>query len=109
LRFLVDAQLPPGLARHLSACGHPAIHVCEILPLEARDQAVALEANRRGTILVSKDEDFVDLSRRGILAVPLLWIRLGNATNERLWRSLEPLLPTIEAACALGEKIVEIR
>jgi len=109
LCFLIDAQLPPGLALRLSAAGHDAIHLYDILPPEAKDVEVAVESNRRGAILVSKDEDFVDLSRRGILTVPLLWIRSGNATNERLWRSLEPLLPAIESAFASGEKIVEIR
>jgi predicted nuclease of predicted toxin-antitoxin system len=82
LRFLVDAQLPPGLAQRLSAVGHSATHLHDVLPPEAKDADVALEANRRGAILVTKDEDFVDLSRRGILTVPLLWIQ-GRQYYER--------------------------
>jgi predicted nuclease of predicted toxin-antitoxin system len=30
MRFLVDAQLPPALARHLVAAGHEAQHVADL-------------------------------------------------------------------------------
>jgi predicted nuclease of predicted toxin-antitoxin system len=109
LRFLVDAQLPPGLAKRLSAAGHQAIHLHDAMRPEATDIEVAAEANRRAAILVSKDEDFADLSQRGILVGPLLWIRCGNVTNARLWQMLEPLLPAIQEAFASGDRIVEIR
>ena len=107
MRFLVDAQLPPGLAQRLSGAGHQAWHLYD--PAEATDLDVALAANERDAILVSKDEDFADLSYRGVLVVPLLWIRLGNVTNTALWLKLAPLLPDVEAAFAAGERIVEIR
>lgn len=109
MNFLIDAQLPPGLAYRLSQAGHSAVHLHGALAQEATDIDVAQEANRRGAVLVSKDEDFVDLSHRGILAVPFLWIRLGNTTNAALWRKLAPLLPEIESAFASGDRIVEVR
>ena len=109
MRFVVDAQLPPGLAERLSNAGHDARHLYGLLPPEATDVEVAMAANEREAVLVSKDEDFAELSRRGVLAVPLLWIRLGNITNTALWTKLAPLLPQIEAAFAAGEKIVEVR
>ena len=95
MRFLIDAQLPPGLAARLPDDGH--------------DLPAGVHLQRCGAILVSKDEDFADLSRRGVLMVPLLWIRLGNTTNATLWHRLAPLLPEIESAFSAGEKIVEIR
>lgn len=109
MRFVVDAQLPPGLAERLRDAGHDAAHLYDLLPPQATDVDVALAANARNAVLVSKDEDFVELSRRGVLTVPLLWIRLGNITNAALWTKLAPLLPQIEAAFAVGEKIVEVR
>ncbi len=109
MRFLVDAQLPPGLARRLSEMGHDAVHLHEVMAWEAKDIEVAERANSQGAVLVTKDEDFIDLSHRGVLVVPVLWIRLGNTTNTVLWRKLEPLLSGIEAAFAAGERIVEVR
>ena len=109
VNYLIDAQLPPGLAERLRLSGHAAAHVTEILPPEASDREVADAAMSRGAVLVSKDEDFVELSQRGILTSPLLWIRIGNTTNAHLWKVLEPLLKEAEESFAAGEKIVEIR
>lgn len=107
--FLVDAQLPQGLATRLTAASHQAVHVFDVLTPDASDIEIALEANRRKAIVISKDEDFVDLSIRGVLLGPLLWVRCGNMTTSRLWRVIEPLLPTAEKSFAAGERIVEIR
>ena len=40
MRFLVDAQLPPALARWLVERGHDATHVHEIGMAEASDLAI---------------------------------------------------------------------
>lgn len=109
MKLLLDAQLPPALAGRLSQVGHEAVHLFDLLPGDASDGDVASAANRLGAILMSKDEDFVDLAARGVLTAPLLWIRSGNMTTARLWALIEPLLPEIERAFAAGEKMVEIR
>lgn len=109
MKFIVDAQLPPRLADLLNAAGHDATHLFHILPIDATDLDVATEANRRGAIVISKDEDFAQLSARRVLLTQFLWIRSGNMTALRLWQILEPLLPKIEQAFAAGERIVEIR
>ena len=107
--YLIDAQLPPGLASKLKLTGRVAVHVTEILPSEASDLQVAEAAMKQNAILVSKDDDFVELSQRGILASPLLWVRVGNTTNERLWLVLQSLLDDAEKSFSAGEKIVEIQ
>lgn len=109
MRFLIDAQLPPGLARRLAAAGHEATHVFEILPADASDADVSAAANRLNAVLCTKDEDFVAMAISGRLFGPLLWIRSGNMTTARLWSALEPLLAEIDAAFAAGERIIEVR
>lgn len=79
------------------------------LSLDASDIAVAREANRQEAVLVSKDEDFVDLSIRKILLSQLLWVRCGNMTTTGLWTRISPLLPLAVAALEAGERIVEIK
>ena len=54
--FLVDAQLPPGLASWLAEQGHTAQHVVE---LDLGDNALSLDA-----IIVTKDEDFAERTAR---------------------------------------------
>jgi len=40
MKFLIDAQLPPALARLIVALGHDAVHVEEAGRLLSTDQAI---------------------------------------------------------------------
>lgn len=61
MRFLVDAQLPPALARALSAAGHLAEHVTDVGPGDAPDRELWRYATENDSLLVTKDADFADL------------------------------------------------
>jgi predicted nuclease of predicted toxin-antitoxin system len=108
IRFLIDAQLPPGLAQRLTARGYPAEHVNRIALGVASDNAIWRYAARTGATLITKDEDFVALSDQDASGPQLLWIRLGNISNNALWRALEPQLDQIAQALDAGERIVEV-
>jgi len=108
IRFLVDAQLPPGLAGRLMARGFPAEHVNRVELGIASDNAIWQYAARAGATLVTKDEDFVALARREAAGPRVVWIRIGNISNDALWRTLEPLLDEITQALNAGERIIEV-
>jgi predicted nuclease of predicted toxin-antitoxin system len=61
VKFLVDAQLPARLARHLADAGHDARHSSD-LPDGNRtsDAEICLTADTEGRVVVSKDRDFRD-------------------------------------------------
>jgi predicted nuclease of predicted toxin-antitoxin system len=73
VRFLVDAQLPPALARKLSAHGHHAEHVTDIGPADASDRVLWQYALEHSAVLVTKDEDFPSMLALGgdIAGVPV--------------------------------------
>lgn len=106
--FLIDTQLPPGLALRLVEHGHEAVHVNDVGLGAASDNIIAKEVIKRNAILVTKDEDFIVQSNLGRLDVPIIWIRFGNTTNRILWQRLAPILPDILTSLAGGEKIVEV-
>jgi predicted nuclease of predicted toxin-antitoxin system len=62
VRFLVDAQLPPALARPLEAWGHVAEHVADLGIAAAPDHRVREYAAGVGAVIVTKDEDFAGLA-----------------------------------------------
>lgn len=107
MRFLVDAQLPPALARWLAENGHEADHVSDIGLVAAEDAVIATRAEADGAVLVSKDEDFATLRMADRFA--LLWLRCGNTTNRALFAWLEPRWSRIEGLLAGGERYVEVR
>ncbi|MYE03205.1 MAG: hypothetical protein F4Y03_18410 [Alphaproteobacteria bacterium] len=108
MRFLIDAQLPPGLARWLTAEGYPSNHVNDLGIGPATDTRIEAEARRLGAVIWSKDVDFAERARvRPGLQV--VWLRLGNTTNAALRARLAPRLETVATALAAGEALVEIR
>ncbi len=108
MRFLVDAQLPPALARWLEQRGHTAEHVVDCGMALADDSAVWDYALAVGAVILTKDEDFAvrrELSSQG---PALLWIRRGNTSRRELLKWFEPLLPAVLEALAQGEALIEI-
>jgi predicted nuclease of predicted toxin-antitoxin system len=55
MRFLVDAQLPPALARWLAAKGHEAEHVADRGMQAASDMAIWDKALATSATIVTKD------------------------------------------------------
>ena len=108
MRFLIDAQLPPALAQQLAARGHQAEHVSRVGLRGASDDAIWQYAARAGAILLTKDEDFVALAEKESSGPQVVWVRLGNVTNDALWRAVGPMLDEIVRALNDGERIVEV-
>ncbi len=92
MRFLVDAQLPPALARWLAAQGHDAEHVVDCRLEGADDSAVWDYAGAIGAVIVSKDEDFAIRHFSRMSGPAVVWIRLGNP-SRREPPPLRPLRP----------------
>lgn len=108
MKFLVDANLPPGLAVWLQKQGHTAIHVSNQPGLTADDMTVFAFARQQGLVIVTKDEDFAVLATLAADPPPVVWLRLGNATNAALRHWLKPLWPEIVQRLAVGETLLEI-
>jgi predicted nuclease of predicted toxin-antitoxin system len=108
MEFLLDAQLSRQLVVRLVGRGHRATHVFDHLDPQADDRAVAEVANRLGASVVSKDADFAHLASRGLLLHTLVWLRVPNLNNERLWLRVEAALPAIESAVRDRKPIVEV-
>ena len=108
MRFLLHAQLSPRLVRHLRQAGHDALHVFDQIDPSADDLAVAALANQLGASVITKDADFVDLARRGLLDLPLVWLRVPNARTSQLWLRLDSALPDIVAAANSDLRIFEV-
>lgn len=107
MRFLVDAQLPPALARRIEALGHRAEHVAECGLAAAPDDAIRKYADGVAAVIVTKDEDFA--VHRLLQSGPaVVWLRLGNTRREPLLGRIEAEFPAIVQALERGETLVEV-
>jgi predicted nuclease of predicted toxin-antitoxin system len=108
VRLLIDAQLPPRLARRLRDLGHDAVHVNEIGLAAAADSIVWNAAIERSAVLVTKDQDFAVARAISVGGPVIVWVRLGNTTNDILIARMTRSLEAIEAAVRRGENLVEV-
>ena len=108
MRFLVDAQLPPALARWLAGRGHTVEHVADLGMAGASDRTIWAHAASTGAAIVTKDEDFA--MRRAVAAdgPAVVWLRCGNTTRGALLTWFEPHVPAVLDALARGEVLIEI-
>ena len=107
-RFLVDAQLPPALARKIAAAGHQATHVLDEGLLESSDSQIWDYAIEINAVILTKDEDFAIRASVSKTPPSIVWVRIGNCPNARLLAWFEAELPSVIAALGSGTCLVEI-
>jgi predicted nuclease of predicted toxin-antitoxin system len=106
---LIDAQLPPALARAIVQEGYPAEHVFDVGLVHASEEAIWKHEEANSALLITKDVDFATRGRYLRDVVPVVWLRLGNTSHKALLERFLPLLPTVVSLIAGGETLVEIR
>jgi predicted nuclease of predicted toxin-antitoxin system len=109
MRIIVDAQLPPALARALKQNGFDCSHVFELEFLNAPDEVIWNWALKEKAAILTKDEDFAQLRRSSHAGPPVIWVRIGNSANVPLLRRLLPRMPELVRAIDAGEVLIEIR
>jgi len=105
---LVDAQLPPALARWITAQGHEAQHVSDIGLVDAADTATWRHALASAAVVLTKDEDFALRAQLSGSGPPIVWIRYGNMRKTELLRRFAMVWPDVVNALARGETLIEI-
>lgn len=109
MKFLIDAQLPPGLVYWLNERECPAEHVDYCGLSGAKDAEIWNYALQTGSIIITKDEDFADRTMRSSECPVVVWFRIGNATNKALFTWLEPRWPSTIKLLNAGNRLIEVR
>lgn len=109
MKLIVDAQLPPSLAKALCEAGCDAVAVREIGLRDATDSEIWQYALQNDAAIVTKDEDFAERSLSSKMPPVIVWLRIGNATNPTLLAWLSPLLPAILQRMEAGDRLIEVR
>ena len=109
MRFLVDAQLPPALSSFLRERGYTAWHVVEVGCRNAEDGVIWNEAHRRQAVVLTRDEDFARRAALSNEGPGVVWVRVGNRSNDSLLSWFAGLLPEILIRLEAGDRLVEIR
>jgi predicted nuclease of predicted toxin-antitoxin system len=109
VRFVVDAQLPPALARWLSHQGYLAEHVLDLTMATSSDRDIWTYAVACGAVIVTKDQDFASRRASEVSGPPIVWLRCGNTRRHELLNWFERHFSALLVALERGEALVEIR
>ena len=108
MTFVVDAQLPPALAQVLRHSGCDAVAVREIELRDATDSELWHYAIQREAAIITKDEDFPERCLYSQNQPVVVWLRIGNTSNQALLNWLIPLWPEIMRRIQLGDRLIEV-
>lgn len=108
MRFLIDQQLPQSLARWIQTRGHDALHVKTLGLNTATDHELWRLATAENRFIVTKDEDFAGIVRRGV-GPSVIWVRLGNCSNSLLMWRMEHVWEALLDELSKGSRLVEVR
>ena len=109
MRFIVDAQLPPALARLMAGSGLQAEHVVDVGLRDSEDSTIWQYAIEQQAVLVTKDEDFPRRLQQSKSGPTILWLRIGNTSRRALLQWFESLIPQIVQMVENGERLIELR
>ena len=105
----VDAQLSPAIASWITEhFGIAAEAVRDLGLRNAEDAAIFAAARIADAIVLTKDEDFVELVKARGIPPAILWLRCGNTSNARLRVILQSTLPGALQLIQQGAHFVEV-
>jgi len=106
----IDAQISPALAPWFQEEFNIEAFSAEFLKLkDATDAQIYDLAGEAGATILTKDSDFVALQQQLGSPPQVVWLRLGNSTNQRLRELLLTAWPRCQSALESGESLVEIK
>jgi predicted nuclease of predicted toxin-antitoxin system len=105
----LDAHISPALAPHIAeSFGTDCVALRDLGLRDAEDSEIFFKCRDANAILFTKDRDFVDLVARHGPPPQVLWIRIGNCSNEELRRMLERSFAQAVELFSSGSPIVEL-
>ena len=108
MKFIVDAQLPPALARFLAEKGENAVHVLDLQMMTASDTAIWDLALKDGLVIITKDEDFQMRASVSQQFPQIVWVRIGNCSKKTLLEFFGKEWKKIKFELDKGANLVEL-
>ena len=105
----LDAHISPILAVWIhDTFGVEVLHVRNLDLRQAEDREIFERARAADAILLTKDQDFVELLARLGSPPRVIWITCGNTSNSRLKAIFSETLADALELLERGEALVEI-
>jgi len=110
MKIWVDAQLSPVIAAWINRT-FDDIKAESVRALDLRDATdpeIFEMAKKADVVVMSKDDDFIQLIEKRCTPLKLIWVTCGNNSNARMREILSTTLLKAKELLESGENIVEI-
>ena len=110
MKIWVDAQLSPAIAAWINRTFDDveAESVRSLGLRDATDPEIFEAAKKVNAVIMSKDDDFIQLIEQRGAPPKLIWITCGNTSNARMRDILSTALLKAKELLESGENVVEI-
>ena len=110
MKIWIDVQLSPAIAAWINRTYNniEAQSVRAVGLRNALDPKIFEEARKQHVVVMSKDDDFIDLVERHGPPPQIIWVTCGNTSNAKMKQILSKTLPKATELLEQGERIVEI-
>jgi len=110
MKLWIDAQLSPAIAAWINRVFDDieAESVRALGLINATDLEIFKAARIAGVVVMSKDDDFIQLIEQKGSPPKLLWVTCGNTSNATMREILSSALPKAKKLIESGENVVEI-
>ena len=108
MKFIVDAQLPPALARFLASKGEDAIHVLDVQMMEPSDSQIWDFSLKNELVIITKDDDFQLRASVTANHPRIVWVRIGNCSKKVLIAFFDQKWDEVKAELSNGADLVEL-
>lgn len=109
MKFWIDAQLPPALAPWINdAFSVQAFSIQRLGLQNAEDERIFSAARDVNAVVITKDQDFVQLLNQFGPPPQIVWITCGNTSNTQMREILRQTFHEVLLLLEAGESLVEI-
>jgi predicted nuclease of predicted toxin-antitoxin system len=89
--------------------GVTCLHVRDLGLRDAEDREIFRKARDAGSVVMTKDEDFIRIIERAGPPPQVIWVTTGNMSNARFKALLIKTFPDAISLISSGEPMVEIQ
>jgi predicted nuclease of predicted toxin-antitoxin system len=110
VKIWLDAQFSPALVPWLEKSFGLEAHAIQLDAdlISAKDRRIFEAAGAAGAVVMTKDQDFVELVKRHGPPPSVVWVTVGNTSNRMMKQVLAKALPKALEQIEQGEALVEI-
>ena len=109
MKIWLDAHLSPAIAKFLNEEFFvEAVSLRSIGLRDSEDEAIFIKAREADVIFFTKDADFIELLERLGSPPKVVWLRVGNTSNQEMKRILSASFMNIVNLLESGNNLVEV-